>query len=237
MTNVDSPRQNHLLGALPIDDYERIFPHLERVLMSLGKVLYEPGDPLHYAYFPTSCIVSKFYVMKNGASTEIAVIGNEGTIGIALFMGDGSMPNRAVVRSTGYAYRLRGQLFMQEFNYHGTLLHLLLRYTQALLTQMAQSAACNRHHSVDQQLCRWLLLSLDRLNSNELSVTHELIASMLGVSRESVTAAAKNLQRAELIDYHHGHISVLNRPGLEERVCECYQVVKKEAERLGIYEH
>jgi CRP-like cAMP-binding protein len=200
--------------------------------MPLGKVLYESGDELHYAYFPTTCIVSKLYVMENGASAEIAVVGNDGLIGIALFMGGGSMPNRAVVRSAGYAYRLRAHLLMQEFDRSGGLHGVLLRYTQALITQMAQMAVCNRHHSVNQQLCRWLLLTLDRLPSNEVSITQELIASMLGVRREGVTEAAGKLQKDGLIVYSRGHIQVLDRPGLEARVCECYQVVQSESSRL-----
>ena len=205
--------------------------------MPLGKVLYESGDELHHAYFPTTCIVSKLYVMENGASAEIAVIGNDGIIGVSLFMGGGTMPNRAVVQSEGYAYRLRARPLIQQFDRiggrrSGALHHLLLRYTQALITQMAQTAACNRHHSVDQQLCRWLLLSLDRLTSNELIMTQELIANMLGVRREGVTEAAVKLQKAGLIHYNRGHITVLDRPGLEARVCECYQVVKTESDRL-----
>ncbi|WP_262966980.1 Crp/Fnr family transcriptional regulator [Methylobacter psychrophilus] len=237
MAKLDSPRQNYLLNALPVTEYEHLFPHLEQVPMPLGKVLYESGDELHHAYFPTTCIVSKLYVMENGASVEIAVIGNDGIIGVSLFMGGGGMPNRAVVQSEGYAYRLRAHVLIQQFNRFGgrrsgVLNHLLLHYTQALLTQMAQTAACNRHHSVDQQLCRWLLLSLDRLASNELIMTQELIANMLGVRREGVTVAAGKLQKAGLINYHRGHITVLNRPGLEARVCECYQVVKTEFDRL-----
>jgi CRP-like cAMP-binding protein len=237
MTDQDSPRQNHLLNALPEAEYEGLFPHLEGVPMPLGKVLYESGDELHHAYFPTTCIVSKLYVMENGASAEIAVIGNDGIIGVSLFMGGGTMPNRAVVQSEGYAYRLRAHVLIQQFNRFGgrrsgVLNHLLLRYTQALITQMSQTAACNRHHSVDQQLCRWLLLSLDRLALNELIMTQELIANMLGVRREGVTEAAGKLQKAGLINYHRGHITVLDRPGLEARVCECYQVVKTESDRL-----
>ena len=232
MTDPHSPRQNHLLDALPAAEYERLLPHLELVPMPLGDVLYESGGELRYAYFPTTCIVSLLYVMENGASAEIAVVGNEGIIGVALFMGGGTMPNRAVVQSAGYAYRLRAPLVQQEFSRNGPLLRLLLRYTQALITQMAQTAVCNRHHSVDQQLCRWLLLSLDRLSSNELTMTQELIANMLGVRREGVTEAAGKLQRAGLIDYSRGHITVLDRPGLEARVCECYQVVKTEFDRL-----
>jgi CRP-like cAMP-binding protein len=237
MTDLDSPRQNHLLNALPAAEYECLLPHLEQVPMPLGKVLHESGDELHHAYFPTTCIVSKLYVMENGASAEIAVIGNDGIIGVSLFMGGGTMPNRAVVQSEGYAYRLKAHELIQQFDRtggrrSGALHHLLLRYTQALITQMSQTAACNRHHSVDQQLCRWLLLSLDRLASNELIMTQELIANMLGVRREGVTEAAGRLQKAGLIDYRRGHITVLDRPGLEARVCECYQVVKTESDRL-----
>jgi len=231
MTN-PSPRQNHLLDALPAAEYERLFPQLERVAMPLGEVLYESGGELRHAYFPATCIVSLLYVMEDGASAEIAVVGNEGLIGVGLFMGGGSMPNRAVVQSAGYGYRLRAALVQQECGRNGPLLRLLLRYTQALITQMAQTAVCNRHHSVDQQLCRWLLLSLDRLDSNELTMTQELIANMLGVRREGVTEAAGKLQRAGLIDYRRGHITVLNRTGLEARACECYRVVKLEFDRL-----
>lgn len=232
MTDAHNPRQNHLLDALPAAEYERLLPHLELVPMPLGEVLYESGGELRHAYFPTNCIVSLLYVMENGASAEIAVVGNEGIIGVALFMGGGTMPNRAVVQSAGHAYRLRGAVMQGEFDRYGPLLHLLLRYTQALITQMAQTAVCNRHHSVDQQLCRWLLLSLDRLPSNQLTMTQELIANMLGVRREGVTEAAGKLQRAGLIDYHRGRITVLDRPGLETRVCECYHVVKMEFDRL-----
>jgi CRP-like cAMP-binding protein len=232
MTAPYSPRQNHLLGALPATEYERLLPHVEWVPMPLGEVLYESGGELRYVYFPTTCIVSLLYVMENGASAEIAVVGNEGLVGVALFMGGGTMPNRAVVQSAGHAYRLRGARMQQEFDRYGALLRLLLRYTQALLTQMAQTAVCNRHHSVDQQLCRWLLLSLDRLASNELVMTQELIANMLGVRREGVTEAAGKLHRAGLIDYRRGRITVLDRAGLEARVCECYQVVKTEFDRL-----
>jgi CRP-like cAMP-binding protein len=195
-------------------------------------VLYESGSELRHVYFPTTSIVSLLYVMLDGASAEIAVVGNEGVIGVALFMGGETMPNRAVVQSAGHAYRLKGHLLKQEFNRSGELQHLLLRYTQALLTQMAQTAVCNRHHSLDQQLCRWLLLSLDRLPSNELVMTQELIANMLGVRREGVTEAAGNLQKAGLITYRRGRITVLDRAGLEARACECYAVVKKEFDRL-----
>jgi len=232
MTDPHSPSQNHLLDALPAAEYERLLPHLERVPMRLGEVLYESGGELRHVYFPSTCIVSLLYVMENGASAEIAVVGNEGLVGVALFMGGGTMPNRAVVQSAGHAYRLRGAFIKQEFDRYGVLLRLLLRYTQALITQMAQTAVCNRHHSVDQQLCRWLLMSLDRLSSDELVMTQELIANMLGVRREGVTEAAGKLHRAGLIDYRRGHIKVLDRPGLEARVCECYQVVKTEFDRL-----
>ncbi len=226
------PRQNHLLAALPRAEYERLLPHLELVPLPLGKALYESGDAMSHVFFPTTSIVSLLYVMENGASAEIAVVGNEGIVGIALFMGGETMPNRAVVQSAGDAWRLQGQLLKHEFNRAGVLQHLLLRYTLAMLTQMAQTAVCNRHHSVDQQLCRWLLLSLDRLPSNELSMTQELIANMLGVRREGVTTAAGNLQDAGLISYSRGRITVLDRPGLERRVCECYEVVRKEFSRL-----
>ncbi len=236
MTEPHVPQQNQLLAALPATEYMRIFPYLELVQMPHGKTLYE-SDDAHYAYFPTTCIVSLFCLMENGASAEIAVIGNEGIIGFSLFMGGGTMPNLAVIRSAGYAYRLRGQLFLQAFQRYGgrrygALHNLLLRYTQALMIQMAQTAACNRHHRIEQQLCRWLLLSLDRLESNELSITHSSIADMLGVRREGVTEAAGKLQQAGLIDYCRGHITVLDRPGLEARVCECYHAVKTEFDRL-----
>jgi CRP-like cAMP-binding protein len=232
MPAVHSPRQNHLLAALPPEEWERLSPHLELVPMPLGHVLYESGNELRHVYFLTTSIVSLLYVMIDGASAEIAVVGKEGIIGVALFMGGETMPNRAVVQSAGHAYRLKGQLLKQEFNRSGELQHLLLRYTQALLTQMAQTAVCNRHHSLDQQLCRWLLLSLDRLPSNELVMTQELIANMLGVRREGVTEAAGNLQRDGLIEYRRGHITVLDRAGLEARTCECYAVVRKEFDRL-----
>ncbi len=227
-----SPRQNHLLDALPSEDYVRLEPHLELIPMRLGDVLYEPGSQLRYVYFPTTSIVSLLYVMEDGASAEIAIVGNEGILGISLFMGGETTPSRAVVQSAGHGYRLRAQLLKNEFGRFGAMLHLLLRYTQALITQMSQTAVCNRHHSIDQQLCRWLLLSLDRLSSSELSMTQELIANMLGVRREGVTEAAGNLQDAGLIRYRRGRISVLDRPGLESRCCECYQVVKTEFDRL-----
>jgi CRP-like cAMP-binding protein len=227
-----TPRQNHLLEALPATDYQRLAPHLELIKMPLGEALCESGGRLQYVYFPTTSIISLLYVMEDGASAEIAVVGNEGLLGISLFMGGETTPSRAVVQSAGEGYRLSATLLKQEFNRAGPLMRLLLRYTQALITQMAQTAVCNRHHSVEQQLCRWLLLSLDRLSSNELTMTQELIADMLGVRREGVTEAAGKLQRAGLIEYSRGHIKVLNRPGLEKRVCECYQVVKTEFDRL-----
>ena len=231
-TKTLDPRQNHLLAVLPEPESERLFPPMELVPLPLGKALYESGDHLNHVYFPTTAIVSLLYELENGASAEIAVVGNEGIVGIALFMGGDTMPNRAVVQSAGHAYRLKGQLLKQEFNRGGALQHLLLRYTLAMLTQMAQTAVCNRHHTVDQQLCRWLLLSLDRLPTNELSMTQELIANMLGVRREGVTEAAGKLQSAGLIHYDRGRITVLDRPGLEARVCECYEVVRKEFRRL-----
>ena len=226
------PRQNHLLAVLPKSESERLLPYMEPMTLPLGDALYESGDRLNHVYFPTTAIVSLLYVMENGASAEIAVVGNEGIVGIALFMGGETMPNRAVVQSAGEAYRLKGQVLKQEFNRAGALQHLLLRYTLAMLTQMAQTAVCNRHHSVDQQLCRWLLLSLDRLPANVLSMTQELIANMLGVRREGVTEAAGKLQNAGLIHYSRGRITVLDRPGLEARVCECYNVVRQEFSRL-----
>jgi CRP-like cAMP-binding protein len=235
MKNSSSPKDNLLLNALPTEEYQRLLPNLEFVELALSQVIYESGCELRYAYFPCTSIISLLYVLENGASAEIAVVGNDGLIGVALFMGGGSMPNRAVVQSAGYAYRLKVQKIMQEFNRYGDLLHLLLRYTQALITQMAQTAVCNRHHTVDQQLCRWLLLSLDRLPSNKLNMTQELIANMLGVRREGVTEAAGKLQKAGLIDYSRGAITIVNRTGIEERVCECYHVVKTESDRLLRY--
>ena len=228
-----NPKQNHLLAALPEADYNLLLPRLELVDLPLGKILYESGHVFTNVYFPTTAIVSLLYVLENGASAEIAVVGNEGVVGIALFMGGESMPNRALVQSSGYAYRLNGQALNQQFNRSGALQHLLMRYTLALLSQMAQTAVCNRHHSVDQQLCRWLLLSLDRLGgASELCMTQELIADMLGVRREGVTEAAGKLQAAGLIHYSRGKITLLDRPGLEARVCECYEVVRKEFKRL-----
>ncbi len=232
MAVVPDPRKNHLLAALPDAEWQRWQSQLELVELPLGKVLYESGDTLSHVYFPTAAIVSLLYVMENGASAEIAVVGREGIVGISLFMGGGSTPSRAVVQSAGQGYRLRAQMLKDEFSRSGPVLHLLLRYTQALITQMAQTAVCNRHHSLDQQLCRWLLLSLDRLQGSELVMTQELIANMLGVRREGVTESALKLQKAGLIRYARGHIKVLDRPGLEQRTCECYAVVRKEYERL-----
>jgi CRP-like cAMP-binding protein len=226
------PTENHLLAALPDTEWQRWLPHLERVEMPLGQVLYEAGGTLSHVYFPTTAIVSLLYVMENGASAEIAVVGNEGIVGISLFMGGDSTSSRAVVQSAGLGLRLKAQIMKDDFNRAGPVLHLLLRYTQALITQMAQTAVCNRHHSLDQQLCRWLLLSLDRLEGNELVMTQELIANMLGVRREGVTEGALKLQTAGLIRYARGHISVLDRDGLQKRSCECYAVVKKEYDRL-----
>ena len=230
-----TPKQNHLLAALPADDYARLAPDLEPIPMPLGWAVYESGGQLSYLYFPTTSIVSLLYVMESGASAEIAIIGNEGLVGISLFMGGESTPSRAVVQSAGDAYRLRASVLKKEFALGGVLQQLALRYTQALITQMAQTAVCNRHHALDQQLCRWLLLSLDRLESNELLMTQELIANMLGVRREGVTEAAGKLQDEGLIRYSRGHIKVLDRARLEKRVCECYAVVKKEFERLLPY--
>lgn len=232
MSTTHSPSQNHLLAALPDDAQKRLFPDLECVHLPLGMVLYESGDTLRHAYFPTDCIVSLLYVMESGASAEISVVGNEGVIGTALFTGAESTPSRALVQSEGYAYRLSKKLFKAEFGRHSEMLTLLLRYTQALITQVSQTAVCNRHHTIDQQLCRWLLLSLDRLPTKNLVMTQELIANMLGVRREGVTEAAGKLQKLGVIDYHRGHITVLDRPKLEQLSCECYAVVKKETDRL-----
>jgi len=225
-------RKNRLLAQLPPDEWQRWQPQLESVNLPLGQVLYESGATMSHVYFPTTAIVSLLYVMEDGGSAEIAVVGNEGIVGVSLFMGGQSTPSRAVVQSAGGAFRMTSRAMMEEFNRAGPVLHLLLRYTQALITQMAQTAVCNRHHSLDQQLCRWLLLSLDRLDGNELAMTQELIANMLGVRREGVTEGALNLQRAGLIQYARGHITVLDRAGLEARTCECYAVVKKEYDRL-----
>ena len=232
MSSSPSPNQNHLLAALPAAELERLSPHLGLVPMRLGEILYEPGGQMQHAYFPTTSIVSLHYVMESGASAETAGVGNEGVVGISLFMGGDTTPSSAVVQTAGHAYRLAGRLLKQEFNRAGSMQRLLLRYTQALITQMIQTAACNRHHSVEQQLCRWLLLTLDRLPAQELIMTQELVASMLGVRREGITQAAGNLQEAGLIRYRRGHIAVADRAGLEARACECYAVVKKELDRL-----
>jgi CRP-like cAMP-binding protein len=229
------PQLNFLLAALPEDVQNRIFDHLELVNLPLGKVLYESGDTMRHVYFPTDSIISLLYVMESGASAEISVVGHEGVVGVSLFMGGESTPSRAIVQSAGSAYRLSGQRIKDEFNRHGELMLLLLRYTQSLITQMAQTAVCNRHHSIDQQLCRWLLLSLDRLPDNKLTMTQELIANMLGVRREGVTEAAGKLQRLGVIDYCRGHITVLDRSKLEALSCECYAVVKRETDRLLPY--
>ena len=232
MPTQPSPRQNHLLAALPRAVYDRLLPNLELVEMPLGEVLSTAGAELRYVYFPTTCIVSLVYVMANGSSAEIAVTGYEGLLGVSLLLGGQTTPSQAVVQSAGDAYRIKGEAIKYEFEQGGPLQHLLLLYTQALIAQMAQTAVCNRHHSLDQQLCRWLLLSLDRLRSDNLTMTQELIANMLGVRRQGVAEAAGNLQKAGLIDYRRGHITVLDRSGLERRVCECYAVVKREYDRL-----
>ena len=226
------PRENHILDALPAEERDRLFPHMQLIEMPLGMSVYESGDVQRYIYFPTDSIVSLLYVLKNGASAEIAVVGNEGAIGVALFMGGETTPSRAIVQSAGGAYRLARRALKEEFDLHGQMLHLLLRYTQSLITQMAQTAVCNRHHSVDQQLCRWLLLSLDRLSGMRLDMTQELIANMLGVRREGVTTAAGKLQELGVIKYARGRITVIDRPKLEELSCECYAVVKQETDRL-----
>ena len=232
MVIVMSPLQNHLLAALPPAIQQRLFPMLELVPLPLGKVLYESGDTMRYVYFPTDSIVSLLYVMESGASAEISVVGKDGIVGVSLFMGGESTSSRAVVQSAGSAYRLAGQKLKDEFNRHSELMQLLLRYTQSLITQMAQTAVCNRHHSIDQQLCRWLLLSLDRLPDNKLTMTQELIANMLGVRREGVTEAAGKLQKLGVIDYCRGHITVLDRSKLEALSCECYAVVKRQTDVL-----
>lgn len=230
--NAPNPRSNQILDALPAEERARLFPHLESVELPLGKSLYESGDAQRHIFFPTDSIVSLLYVLEDGASAEIAVVGNEGAIGISLFMGGETTPSRAIVQSAGSAYRLTSNRLKEEFNRHGQMLHILLRYTQSLITQMAQTAVCNRHHSLDQQLCRWLLLSLDRLSNNRLDMTQELIANMLGVRREGVTSAAGKLQKLGVIRYSRGQITVLDRPKLESLSCECYAVVKKETDRL-----
>ena len=232
MPGIPHPQQNHILDALPQPERERLFPHLKLVALPLGKALYESGDTLRHIYFPTDVIISLLYVLKDGASAEIAVVGNDGAIGVALFMGGETTTNRAIVQSAGSAYMLTGARLKEEFGRHGEMLHILLRYTQALITQMTQTAVCNRHHSVDQQLCRWLLLSLDRLSSDKLTMTQELIANMLGVRREGVTEAAGKLQKLGVIRYRRGEITVLDRPRLEQLSCECYAVVKTETDRL-----
>ena len=235
MSSPHTPQQNHLLAALPAEEYNRLLPHLELTPMPLGWALYESGSHMSYLYFPTTSLVSLLYVMEDGASAEIAITGNEGLVGIALFMGGETTPSRAVVQSAGNGYRLRASVAKAEFALGSNLQHLALRYTQALITQMAQTAVCNRHHALDEQLCRWLLLSIDRLEGDELVMTQELIANMLGVRREGVTEAAGKLQADGLIAYTRGHIKVLDRAGLEKRVCECYAVVKSEYDRLLPY--
>ena len=232
MAEIPNPLQNHILDALPQPERERLFPYLKLVALPLGQALYESGDTLRHIYFPTDVIISLLYVLKDGAAAEIAVVGNDGAIGVALFMGGETTTNRAIVQSAGSAYMLTGARLKEEFERHGETLHILLRYTQALITQMTQTAVCNRHHSVDQQLCRWLLLSLDRLSTDTLTMTQELIANMLGVRREGVTEAAGKLQKLGVISYRRGEITVLDRPRLEQLSCECYGVVKKETDRL-----
>ncbi|WP_372958199.1 Crp/Fnr family transcriptional regulator [Marinobacter sp.] len=228
-----APEQNHLLAALPDTIKKRLFPHLKPVELKLGDVIYESGQPIDFVYFPTNCIISLLYVMLDGASAEISVVGNEGLVGVTVFMGGESTPSRAIVQSRGLAYRLPAQDLRTEFNNHAEVRVLMLRYTQALITQMSQTAVCNRHHTIDQQLCRWLLLSLDRLQDNRLTMTQELIANMLGVRREGVTEAAGKLQKLGIIEYHRGHITIIDRPRLETLCCECYAVVKRETDRLA----
>lgn len=232
MPQADSPNQNHLIAALPKEEFDRLAPHLELVAMRIGDSLYEPDEQLRHAYFPTSAIVSLHYVTESGASAETAGVGNEGVVGIALFMGGNTTSSSAVVQTAGHGYRLEGRLLKAEFDRAGFAQRLLLRYTQALMTQMSQAAACYRHHSIEQQLCRWLLLTLDRSPTHELVMTQELVASMLGVRREGITAAAGRLQAAGFIRYRRGHIAVIDRSGLLSRSCECYGVVKDEVERL-----
>jgi len=228
----DSPNQNRLLAALPTAEFERLAPRLERAPLLVGQTLYEPGGRLEYVYFPTTAIVSLLSVLESGASAEIAAVGNEGILGISLFMGGDTTSSSAVVQASGQSYRLSGRLLKEEFDRGGLTQRLLLRYTQALLTQMSQTAACTRHHAIEQQLCRWLLQTLDRLPTNDVVITHELVAGALGVRRESITEAAGNLQRAGIVRYRRGHIAVLKRQGLEAGACECYAVVKKELHRL-----
>ena len=232
MASMHSPNQNHLLAALPGPEFERLAPHLELVPMRLGDTLYDPGGQLQHAYFPTTAIVSLLYILESGVSAELAGVGNEGMLGVSLFMGGNTTPSSAVVQTAGHGYRLQGKLLKEEFNRAGMMQRLLLRYTQVLVTQVAQTAACNRFHSIEQQLSRWLLATLDRLPANEVVMTQELVASALGVRREGVTEAAGNLQRAGVISYRRGHISVIERDGLESRACECYAVVRKESGRL-----
>ena len=232
MASTHNPSQNHLLAVLPAADFERLTPHLELVPMRLGDCLYEPGGQLQHVYFPTTAIVSLLYILESGVSAELAGVGNEGMVGISLFMGGDTTSSSATVQTAGHAYRLQGRLLKEEFHRGGLMQRLLLRYTQVLLTQVAQTAACNRFHSIEQQLSRWLLATLDRLPANELVMTQELVASALGVRREGITEAAGNLQRAGVISYRRGHISVIERPGLESRACECYDVVRKESGRL-----
>ena len=232
MQSIHPSKQNHLLATLQSDEFERIAPHLELIPMLLGDVLHEPGGKLHHLYFPTTAIISLHYLLENGNSSETAGVGNEGVLGISVFMGGDTMPSRAVVQTGGHGYRLKNHIFMEEFNRTGPMLRLMLRYLQALITQISQTAVCNRHHSVEQQLCRWLLLTQDRVPSNELTMTQELIANMLGVRREGVTEAAGRLQSLGFIRYRRGHITVVNRLGLEGHVCECYAIVKKEYGRL-----
>ena len=232
MSSLAAPNLNHLLAALPAVELDRLAAHLQPVSMQLGDILYEPGEQLQYAYFPTTAIVSLHYVIESGVSAEIAGVGNEGVVGISLFMGGDTTPSSAVVQTAGHAYGLPRHFLKREFDRGGPLQRLLLRYTQALITQMAQTAVCNRHHSIEQQLCRWLLVTLDRVPSGQLVMTQELVASMLGVRRESITEAAGKLQQAHVIRYRRGHIAVLDRTGLEGRSCECYGVVKAEIDRL-----
>jgi CRP-like cAMP-binding protein len=232
MTKQFSPEQNHLLAALPPEVQGRIFPNLELIELPIGKVLYESGDSMPYVFFPIDSIVSLLFVMENGASAEVSVVGNEGFVGVALMMGGDSTPSTAVVQSAGHAFSLLGTLFKDEFRRHGDMQVLLLRYTQALITQMTQTAVCNRHHSIEQQMCRWLLLCLDRVSGSKIHMTHELMSNMLGVRREGVTEAARNLIRHGAIEYKRGLITVLDRPTLEGLSCECYAVVRKETDRL-----
>jgi CRP-like cAMP-binding protein len=232
LVNPSALLQSRILAALPAADLARLSVGIETARMPLGRVLYESGDKMRHVYFPTTSIVSLLYVMENGASAEIAIVGNEGVVGVSLFMGGETTPSRALVQSAGQAFRVSSKVLKEEFRRGGALQHVLLRYTQALITQMSQTAVCNRHHSVAQQFCRWLLMSLDRLATNELTMTQKLIANMLGVRREGVTEAAGKLQKLGLIEYHRGRITVLDRAGVEKQACECYEVVKREFKRL-----